>query len=93
MKDTAVQWEYAGSGNYVLDGDGFYISYSPNTSMLGPFSGDGGGDETALCKDGTFLVLNGDFRDDYENLMNDYDKCLEFYESKKEEFGSSWTDD
>lgn len=83
-----------GGGNRVLDGEGFYISYNANPGGgFSLFAADGeSGDETALVKDGTFYILNGDFCDDYERLAPDgFDACLSFYDEKKAEHGSAWS--
>ncbi len=93
-----------GGVNYLLDGEGFYVSYNPNTcgSLLGSFfGGDGDGEETALCvpkgrKDGgtLYLILNGDFREDYEKLApQGLDACKAFFEGHKGAHRSSWTQD
>ena len=61
-----------GSENFLLRGEGFYISYNANPGI--PFMGsvalgsDDGGPETALCHDGDFFILNGDYRETYEKL-------------------------
>lgn len=81
------------SGNSVMQGDGFYISYLPagGMSMFGFWDSDGSGDETALVKDEKFLILNGDYRDEYEALVDKgYDECLKFYE-KNSHKASSWS--
>lgn len=63
-------------GNYVLDGDGFFISYNPNPGAgISSFAADNGGDETALCagkkdSDIEYRILNGDFRAEYEELVS-----------------------
>ena len=80
-------------GNVILEADNFFISYRENTNSFGGvFAGnDGGEGETAICYDNTYKILNGDFRKDYMGLVDKgLDKCLEFYESKKEEHSSCW---
>lgn len=89
-------WEVTLMGNLLLDCGDFYISYRGNTAELGSFfAGDDDGlGETALCFDGKYKILNGDFRKDYEGLVDEgLNKCLEFYESKKTETASCWTND
>lgn len=84
------------SGNEVLDGDGFYISYQPDTAA-GPFgaffSGNGETlDETALVKDGKFFILNGDWREQYAELVpNGWDACKSFFDKHADEHKSVWS--
>ena len=79
--------------NYVLRGDGFYISYNPRTSGYSEaFAGDVD-EETALCKDETYFILNGDYRADYERLIRDgYDACKRFYDKQPMSARSSWSE-
>lgn len=84
--------------NEVLKGEGFAISYNPNTQAvpgmaeiqkLGELLSGGQlpaktPEETALIKDDQFLILNGDFRKEYEELLpKGYEACKEFYESRQ----------
>lgn len=97
-----VEWRNNG-GNYVLGGNKFYISYNPDTgaghmagmlTQLGNmFGGDlTDGEETALCKDDVFLILTGDFRKEYEELLpHGYEACHEFYLKMAPEHGNSWS--
>ena len=85
--------------NEVLEGDGFYISFLPNTrNFMGfeskLFAGDDKGQgETALVKDGTYLILNGDYRKEYEEAVpNGYEACRAVYESHQHK-ASSWSED
>lgn len=103
---TKPEWKQMsgpmGGGNSILNCDGFFISYNPDTgnSILGSFfAGDGDGEETALCipkdtKDGgtRYLILNGDWRKNYEKLApKGIAACRKFYESKKAKYDSSYT--
>jgi len=88
------------STNYILEADDFYISYAPNAgSGISFFGSDDGDVETALVKKnrdarGTFYILNGDWREDYERLLPEgFDACKRFYEEKKDEHRSSWSED
>jgi len=79
--------------NMILDGGDFYISFNPcpwaGTKM---FESDTDRGETALCKDGKFLILNGDFRKEYEGVFGEgYTACFAVYEQHRAEFDSSWT--
>lgn len=83
-----------------LDGNGFYISYNPDTSQLGvdELTGiDYAGDEareTALCNWAATLILNGDWRQGYEEHVDQgYDACYRFYQEQKAEYQSTWSSD
>ena len=72
------------SCNSLLRGDGFCISYNPATDC---------GPETALVKDGKFLILLGDFRDVYETLVpQGYKACLDYFRASNAE-RSQWSDE
>jgi hypothetical protein len=76
-----------GSQSFQLRGADFYISYNPN-----PFASDDGGPETALCKDGEYYILNGDFRETYEHLiLQGFDACKGFYDQQSAFADSSWS--
>lgn len=77
--------------NSTLNGDGFWVSFNPNpgTSLFGR---DDDGPETALCYDGRYDILNGDFRDAYERLVpQGLRACRAFYEQQSAHADSSWT--
>lgn len=62
------------------------------------FASDAGSPETALVvhndqERNQYFILNGDFRKEYEALGDSLEKCFEFYKSKKEKYGSSWSTD
>lgn len=95
-----------GGGNYILrpikDKGLYAISYQPSQQLSGGlfshpmFNCETSQGETAICdyrdKRYHYWILNGDFRKEYEALINQgIEACLEFYKSKKKEFGSSWT--
>ena len=67
--------------------------------ILGPklslvFGSEGGCDETALNIDGEYLILNGDFREEYVQAANeDVALCLEVYKRNQEEHRSKWSSD
>ena len=77
--------------NHLLKCEGFYISYNPTSSEEG---------ETALCVSnpnrflGTdYYILNGDWREAYKKLApSGYEACKAFFDSKRELFGSFWSD-
>lgn len=82
-----------GRANSILAGDGFDISFNPNTRALGSlFSGDGPGDapETALIKDRQYYILNGNHCRAYEDLVDQgFEACLAYYEASPDK--SSWS--
>ena len=92
------KWKHL-SGNSVLEGDkDFYISY--NLLLLpavgfSSFASDNNSEETALVNSKSkiqFRILNGDFRKDYEKIIDKgWKSCLSFYNSKKKLHNSSWT--
>ena len=80
-------------GRKYLQLQGFAISYS-ETPMIGD------GSETALCNEGAggdaphFLILMGDWCGEYDRIVDQgYEACKAFYESKKGEFRSKWSED
>ena len=87
--------------NEVLDMGEFYISFNPHKEHitgLSFFRPDTDRGETALVKEKDienkiqFRILNGDFRKEYEELVSEgFTACLNFYNSKKEKYNSSWT--
>ena len=96
MKNKTSKWISTGGNNLILRGKGFYISYNPVAgSSISSWASDNGSVETALVNKSakhTYLILNGDFRKDYEKIISEgYRACKKFYESKKEEFDSSWS--
>ena len=71
------------SGNVVARGDGFVVSFNPETDV---------GAETALCKDGEYFILLGDFRKQYAKLIpRGFAACKAFYDASDAE-RSSWSD-
>jgi len=78
MAIQSKAWTVMGE-NSILNSDdaSFYISFN-----AAPSWGNTGHEETALCnrKDGTFYILNGDYRGAYEKIINKgYESCLKFY--------------
>ena len=96
---SQTKWERItgplGGVNYILRGDGFYVSYNgnPGASLFGRFfDSDEGGPETALVHDDDFHILNGDYRADYERLAPDgFDACKRFYDATAAHANSSWS--
>lgn len=95
MSKKSTKWEKL-KRNSMLSGEGFYVSYNPDpsSSELGAFmdwGSDNGGPETALVVDGVFLILNGDFRKEYEIAHPDIEACRAVYEKHKGKHDSSWS--
>ena len=93
--------------NELLRGQGFYISFLPGNRPTNPWGEVLSGlanaitsepeyleslTETALVKDHIFYILNGDFRKEYEGIIDQgFDACLAFYEFQREDHGSVWS--
>ena len=84
-------------GNELLEGDGFYISYNSNPGGgISLFQGDNNSDETALVKeddpDNKFRILNGDFREQFEAIIEcGFEDCLALYNKLSGDHDSSWS--
>lgn len=88
--------------NVILNRRGYYISYNPDTNsteegmmlnLLGNVLGGldrTGAPETALCKNGDFKILHGDFRKQYEKCKS-YTACVAFFKKNAKKHGSDWT--
>ena len=82
---------------HMLECDGFVVLYNDGSDLnpLGPEPSEG---ETALIPGrprlgGKYYVLNGDWRGAYKELApSGYEACKAFFDSKRELFGSSWSD-
>ena len=86
-------WKSFGGGRYVLGEENFYISYNPapcsGIPMFGPDTPMG---ETALVKGRDFWILNGDWRKQYEEVVDKgFDACMGVYSENKKEHASSWS--
>ena len=93
MPKTSKAWTIMPGGrNNCLYGEGFYISYNPGNFDIAMFASDAGA-ETAICKEGKFYILNGDFRDEYEELIEKgFDACISFFLSNLDKV-SSWSNE
>ena len=97
-----AKWESMGgiSGNEVLVGDGFYVSYMPpggGAVLTRLFDADDGGSETALCirgdKKTAYFILNGDFRAEYEKAIAlGLDACKAVFTKHESKHRSSWSE-
>lgn len=82
-----INWVAGGSGNLVLHGQGFYISYNEHISL--DFTGHElkSYPETALVKNGQFFILNGNFMNDYAQIiMHGFPSCFYLYNKYKPHF-------
>ena len=105
-------FELSPSGNWVLEGDGFFVSYQPHLTPVDELSkavaviaesitGEPHPNniaETALVGDrkqigiNPYFILNGDFRKEYEGLVEQgWDACYQFWLSQWEDSGSPWS--
>jgi hypothetical protein len=90
---TAIAWKMNGLNSLLYSNDeSFYISYNISTARLGHFfAGDGTGEETALCRDGEYFILNGDHRAKYESLIGGgWEACMGYFKQHPDEV-SSWS--
>ena len=98
------KWRTTVAGNEILDSkdEKFFISYNPFVEIGGFFRGlsmfgsDGGSAETALVirgkKKNKYLILNGDFRKEYEDVISKgLTACKKVYAKYKKEHNSSWS--
>lgn len=87
-------WKLAPTGNYIADGDGFFVSYRPtNTGPLGGTIADCDTDEgeTAIVKQREYYILNGDHREAYGPLITDgFDACKAYFDAHPD-LVSSWS--
>lgn len=60
--------------------ESFYISYQPSAGD-GLFDTDGSKPETALCYKGSFHILSGDFRKEYQAVADTGSTVYEDYEA------------
>lgn len=87
-----------GYGNSILKGDDFYISFNADLkATLGPgmalFDSDNSQAETALVINGQFLILNGDWREQYALAASQgKDAVLKVYKDNLSS-RSSWSED
>lgn len=67
-----MEWKKTHGTNEILDFDDWYVSFNDNLCFdISFFRSDTGGAETALCIDGQFMILNGDFRKEYEDVLRE----------------------
>lgn len=85
-------------GHYILQGEDFYVSYNPAPwSGISLFESDDKQEETALVIEGPnhkfFLILNGDFREEYKEAFPDLAACLDVYKRHENTARSTWSGD
>jgi hypothetical protein len=96
IRKQKAEWVTTGdlSGNMVLQGEGFMISHATAAGLgiLAFFRGDDGTDETAIVAGGQYFILNGDYREVYEELApKGLAACMAFFNENKEDNASSWS--
>ena len=95
---TIKDFKPTGMGNFLLETDDFAVSFNPNVANgfygIKSFAGDGESETALMPAAGGYLILNGDFRQQYAELAGKgYQACLDFYNSQKVEHRSSWSTD
>jgi hypothetical protein len=69
----------------------FRSNFQPNTYQFGGLFAGEVKQETAICKDDNYYILNGDHRDEYEKLVpKGFEVCKAYFDSKPE-LRSSWS--
>ena len=69
----------------------WWISFNTGDHTIPAFKADDGSVETALVKNGKYYILNGDFRKEYEEIIDKgFSACKKFFDSKPE-LHSSWS--
>lgn len=100
-KQEYVDWEQTSHGNYIKKIGGVFLSYRPEVmpnvldDIIVGFGGAEdrtGKDETALKVDGIWMILNGDFRSEYDECKT-LEECLAVYEKNKEKYRSGFSTD
>lgn len=83
--------------NVMLNGDeagSWWISYNPSSTKTfgaGSFMAADQEAETAIVKDDNYYILNGDWRQDYEQLIDKgFKACKKFFDEHQED-KSSWS--
>ncbi len=96
-------WQITEHGSFILNKEDYMISYNPSTESSFIKQGyDNMNDlydlqdteETALYirETGQYLILNGDFRNEYECCEN-LNQCLEVYNREAPLYRSKWSMD
>ena len=82
--------EITGVDNHHADYGDFFTSFMPwHDQGMGPETKDG---ETALVREGSYYILNGDWMLTYAELApQGWDACFAFFCRKYPQFGSSWS--
>lgn len=92
-------WQETESGTFILQKEHYYISYNPSvesTFLINQelYDEDTDNEETALYiqETGQYLILNGDFRNEYESCQT-LDECLLIYHKYAPLYKSKWSMD
>lgn len=84
-------WKQTGTGNEILEMDGFYLSYNPDcrSGLVGLFDraflGISQEKETAIVWQDKCLILNGDHRVDLEG--REIEECLGYFLRNEDQHG------
>ena len=100
-KANEVKWKrpFPDSPNVILEGPEvgdaeFIISYNPSPGQgFSLFTSDNHDAETALRLCGKWFILNGDFRQEYEQAFPNPFECLAVYDKHKAQRRSTWSTD
>ncbi len=96
------RWQLRRNRIRHLSGDGFVVSYNPSTKQTfnayrkansdSRYDSESDTEETALYITSTdvYLILNGDFRKEYERCTTVYE-CLSVYRKYSPAFRSKWS--
>lgn len=83
------------NGNYVLNGDGFFISFRGHGThplLGGGLDTETNDGETAIVYKDKFYILNGDHRGQYADLCDKGLKaCIAYFETHQDQ-ASGWSD-
>jgi len=101
MLEPNNKWTLSESGNYCLYGNGYFISYNPSIhytlkfkskEFYDKFKEDEDPEETALYiyKTDKWLILNGDFRKEYE-VCKTPAQCASVFLMYAPHFKSKWS--
>lgn len=104
MRRPVSDWMVTESGVYILQGDGYRITYNPSTlytfnyrKMRDPdfqFEEDVETEETALYiqEEGRYCILDGDFREEFQACTT-LRQCLIVFQRYAPRYRSKWSMD
>lgn len=96
-----IKWEPTGRGNYIKKLDGVFLSYNPCVEdnliddfliSIGECEDKRNPEETALKYKDTWMILNGNFMEEYDQC-NSAEECLGVYNKYKKTHRSDFSTD